>query len=108
MILCCGEALIDMIPTPTTQGRDGFVRHSGGAVFNTAIAVGRLGVPVSLLSGVSNDMFGCQLVEGLAASGVDATHVTRVDRPTTLAFVKLADGHATYDFFDENSAGRMR
>lgn len=108
MILCCGEALIDMIPTPTTQGRDGFVPHSGGAVFNTAIAVGRLGVPVSLLSGVSNDMFGCQLVEGLAASGVDATHVIRVDRHTTLAFVQLADGHATYDFFDENSAGRMR
>lgn len=47
MILCCGEALIDMIPTPTTQGRDGFVPHSGGAVFNTAIAVGRLGVPVA-------------------------------------------------------------
>jgi len=35
MILCCGEALIDMIPTPTLSGRDGFVPHTGGAVFKT-------------------------------------------------------------------------
>ena len=42
MILYCGEALIDMIPTPTTTGRDGFVPHAGGAVFNTSIALGRL------------------------------------------------------------------
>ena len=40
MILCCGEALIDMIPEPTTTGRDGFVPHAGGAVFNTSIALG--------------------------------------------------------------------
>jgi len=107
MILCCGEALIDMIPKPTTEGPLGFVPHSGGAVFNTSIALGRLGVEAGLLSGVSRDMFGQQLLEELAASKVDASHVIASDRPTTLAFVKLTDGHATYSFFDENSAGRM-
>lgn len=107
MILCCGEALIDMIPKPTTSGADGFVPHSGGAVFNTSIALGRLGVETGLLSGVSRDMFGQQLLAELAASHVDATHVIASDRPTTLAFVKLTDGHATYNFYDENSAGRM-
>jgi fructokinase len=107
MILCCGEALIDMIPKPTTSGPDGFVPHSGGAVFNTSIALGRLGEPTGLLSGVSRDMFGQQLLAGLVESHVDATHIITSDRPTTLAFVKLADGHATYSFFDENSAGRM-
>lgn len=107
MILCCGEALIDMIPKPTQAGPDGFVPHSGGAVFNTSIALGRLGVQAGLLSGVSHDMFGQQLLRELAASNVDATHIIASDRPTTLAFVKLTDGHATYNFFDENSAGRM-
>lgn len=107
MILCCGEALIDMIPTPTTVGTDGFVPHAGGAVFNTSIALGRLGVRAGILTGLSNDMFGQQLEEALKASQVDATHVITAGRPTTLAFVRLQDGHATYSFFDENSAGRM-
>ncbi|MDB4187774.1 carbohydrate kinase [bacterium] len=107
MILCCGEALIDMIPTATKQGPDGFVPHSGGAVFNTAIALGRLGAQTGMLSGISADMFGRQLIDGLEASHVDTSCVIPSDRPTTLAFVQLTDGHATYDFYDENSAGRM-
>jgi len=107
MILCCGEALIDMIPEPTVSGQSGFVPHSGGAVFNTAIALGRLGQQAGMLTGLSSDMFGQQLRAGLAAAGVDASHVISSDRPTTLAFVKLQDGQASYSFFDENSAGRM-
>ena len=63
MILCCGEALIDMIAEPTLSGRDGFVPHSGGAIFNTSIALGRLGAPVGLLTGLSSDMFGHQLAD---------------------------------------------
>lgn len=107
MILCCGEALIDMIPYPTELGRDGFVPHSGGASFNTAIAIGRLGGTVGMLTGLSSDMFGDQLRTDLKNSNVDASHVAASDRNTTLAFVKLTDGHASYSFFDENSAGRM-
>lgn len=107
MILCCGEALIDMIPTPTVAGPDGFVPHAGGAVFNTAIALGRLGVRTGMLTGLSTDMFGQHLSDALKASHVDTTHVISSMRPTTLAFVHLQDGHATYSFFDENSAGRM-
>lgn len=41
MILCAGEALIDMIPNA-----DGaYAPHVGGAVLNTAVALGRLGQP---------------------------------------------------------------
>jgi fructokinase len=107
MILCCGEALIDMIPAPTDRGRDGFVPYPGGAVFNTAIALGRLGVPAGLLTGLSRDLFGAQLAAALHDSGVDTALAIRTDRPTTLAFVELAHGDARYHFFDENSAGRM-
>jgi len=107
MLLCCGEALIDMIPTPTTNGEMGFVPHSGGAIFNTAIALGRLGVSAGMLTGMSSDLFGQQLTQALQASQVDTSLLITCDRPTTLAFVKLADGHASYSFFDENSAGRM-
>ncbi|WP_298836974.1 carbohydrate kinase [uncultured Roseobacter sp.] len=106
MILCCGEALIDMIPTPVTTGGTGFVPHAGGAVFNTAIALGRLGVGTGFLTGMSRDLFGEQLREALEHSGVDARFAVLSDLPTTLAFVRLTDGHATYTFYDENTAGR--
>ncbi len=107
MILCCGEALIDMIPAPMAGGQAGFVPHPGGAVFNTAIALGRLGARTGLLTGLSTDRFGQQLTDALTDSHVDASFAIVSDRPTTLAFVHLTDGHASYSFFDENSAGRM-
>ena len=92
MILCCGEALIDMIPAPMKEGNDGFVPHSGGAVFNTAIALGRLGVQTGMLSGISTDMFGQQLITALNESHVDTSNIITSDRPTTLAFVQLTEG----------------
>ena len=107
MILCCGEALIDMIPMATISGRDGYVPHAGGAVFNTAIALGRLGLKPGMLSGLSTDLFGQQLQAALTESRVDTDTVILSDRPTTMAFVRLTNGHATYTFYDENSAGRM-
>jgi fructokinase len=76
-------------------------------VFNTAIALGRLGAPSAFFSGVSNDMLGEILAETLAASQVDTRFLARSDRPTTVAFVKLVNGQATYAFYDEGTAGRM-
>lgn len=105
MILCAGEALIDMLPRDTTDG-PGFYPATGGAVFNTAIALGRLGAPVALHSGLSSDLFGTRLSDALAASNV-ANRAALSDRPTTLAFVTLTDGHAEYAFYDEGTAGRM-
>ena len=107
MILCCGEALIDMIPETTSSGSKGFVPHPGGAIYNTAIALGRLDTPAGMLTVLSNDIFGKQLCQGLEASNVNIDHVIFSDRPTTLAFVQLIDGQASYSFYDENSAGRM-
>lgn len=107
MILCCGEALIDMLPRRTEGGEDAFAPFVGGAVYNTAIALGRLGAPTGFFSGLSTDFFGQMLDAGLTASGVSSSLAARSDRPTTLAFVRLVDGHATYAFYDENTAGRM-
>ncbi len=107
MILCCGEALIDMLPRESTGGEPAFAPYPGGAVFNTAIALGRLGVETSFFSGLSRDLFGEMLETALGASHVDASVAVRSDRPTTLAFVKLVDGQARYAFYDENTAGRM-
>jgi fructokinase len=107
MILCCGEALIDMLPRQSTEGEQAFAPYAGGAVMNTAIALGRLGAPSGYFGGLSTDLFGELLAQTLAASKVDTTLCPRVDRPTTLAFVTLVNGHAKYAFYDEGTAGRM-
>jgi len=107
MILSCGEALIDMLPRQTPMGEDAFAPYPGGAVFNTAIALGRLGAPAGFFSGLSSDLFGALLQNALRASNVTTDLAAVSDRPTTLAFVKLVDGQASYAFYDENTAGRM-
>ena len=107
MILSCGEALIDMLPRESTAGEACFAPYAGGAVFNTAIALGRLGAPSAFFSGVSTDMLGEILAETLEASKVDTNLMARSARPTTVAFVKLVNGQATYAFYDEGTAGRM-
>lgn len=107
MILCCGEALIDMLPRTTTDGEAAFAPYVGGAVFNSAIALGRLGAPAGFFSGLSSDLFGGQFRDALGASKVSSTYAHTSPRPTTLAFVRLNDGQATYTFYDENTAGRM-
>lgn len=106
MILCCGEALIDMLPREIDGSEQGFLPIPGGAVLNTAIALGRLGEKTGFLTSLSQDMFGDQLVEFLHASKVDTKLCIRLENPTTLAFVKLINGQAQYSFFDENSALR--
>ncbi|MEM6408443.1 MAG: carbohydrate kinase [Pseudomonadota bacterium] len=104
MILCCGEALIDMLPRETQTGEQAFSPYAGGAVFNTAIALGRLDAKPGFFCGLSQDLFGQLLVDTLAASDVSTDLAPRPDLPTTLAFVRLQDGHATYTFYDENTA----
>ena len=107
MILCCGEALIDMIPVDLPDVGTTFAPHTGGAIFNTAVALGRLGAKAGMVSGVSRDAFGEQLVATLEANNVSTEHLIRSDLLTTLAIVHLKDGHATYGFYDEGCAGRM-
>jgi fructokinase len=107
MILSCGEALIDMLPRTSAEGEDSFAPHAGGAVFNTAVALGRLGAPSGFFAGLSDDLFGTLLQENLAASKVSSDLCPITDAPTTLAFVKLTDGQAKYAFYDENTALRQ-
>jgi len=107
MILCCGEALIDMLQCETADGGSVFAPHCGGGALNTAIALGRLGAPAGFLSGLSTDLFGTQIRSALLASNVSFAYAPASDRPSTLAFVQIRDGEARYAFFDENSAGRM-
>ncbi len=106
MILCCGEALIDFLPREGKDGVGVYQPVNGGSVYNTAIALGRLDVAVGLFAGMSTDFFGDSLRQGLAQSNVSLKFLRVKPQHTTLAFVKLENGHARYSFVDEASAGR--
>ena len=102
MILCAGESLIDMVPE-----NGAFRPLAGGAVYNTAIALGRLGQDTGYLWPISRDPFGDVIMRPLAEAGVNIDLCPRTDRLTTLALVTLTNGEALYSFYDEGSAGRM-
>jgi len=106
-ILCCGEALTDFIPRVTQEGAPAFEPKVGGSVFNTAIALGRLGVASAFLGGLSSDFFGDELRKALSASHVDISLAPVSERYTIAAFVKFEGGQARYSFIDEGSACRM-
>ena len=106
MILCCGESLIDFLPTEAGDGTPVYRPANGGSIHNVALALGRLDVPVGFVGGISTDFFGEGLAQGLARDGVSLTQVTRLDRPTTLAFVRFDGSEARYAFYDAQSADR--
>ncbi|MCB0966984.1 MAG: carbohydrate kinase [Ilumatobacter sp.] len=96
MIVVVGEALIDLVISPT-----GEVETSrGGAPYNTARGCGRLGAAVMFAGPLSTDRFGSMLRAQLEDDSVDVAHAPLVDRPTTLAAAELDDGGAaSYRFY---------
>ena len=95
MIAVAGEALIDLI-----ADGNGLHPYPGGGPFNTAVALGRLGVPVAFLGRLSDDAFGRLLDERLAESGVDRRYVLHGEAPTPLAVIHAtSDGDHAFSFY---------
>ncbi|MEV5540858.1 carbohydrate kinase [Saccharopolyspora shandongensis] len=110
MIVIGGEALVDLVPDPSTADGELGPLHPllGGGPYNVAIALGRLGVPAAFFARLSTDQFGDKLLERLRSSDVDVDLVQRGPEPTTLAVVGLAeDGSARYSFHTEGTAARF-
>src|SRR6266508_1482415 len=110
MIVVGGEALIDLVPEPSTMDNSlaPLRPFPGGGPYNVAISVGRLGIPVRFLSRLSTDIFGDALLRRLHESGVDSSMVQRGDEPTTLAVAGIgADGSARYSFHVAGTADRL-
>jgi fructokinase len=90
LIVVCGEALVDVV---------GGVAYPGGSAANVAVALGRLGVDVALLTRISTDHYGQLLEEHLTAAGVQLSSGVRTAEPTTVARVELGPaGDAVYTF----------
>lgn len=105
MIVCCGEALIDMVPG--AEGEYSFLARPGGCPYTTSIAAARLGARSMFLGRIGTDFLGEALVERLRANGVDSSFVARSGQGATLAFVKRSPaGDARYAFYSDGAADR--
>ena len=89
-VLVIGEALIDIV--------DG-VEIVGGSPSNVALGLGRLGVPVDLLTALAHDQRGERIRAHLQESGVRVLPESFSLERTSTARAKIrADGSADYEF----------
>ena len=105
-ILVGGENLIDFVENADAAGAPQFSANAGGAPYNMAIASARQGCHVDYLTPISKDHLGGLLAGRLAESGVKLK-APRVDAPTSLAVVSLAEGQANYQFYRKDTAERQ-
>lgn len=106
MLIACGDALIDFVPTRNAAGREAVMPAVGGSCLNVAIGMARLGAPTGFVGGISTDLFGQMIVDHATASNVELGFVTRSDDQTTLAFVRIVAGESHYAFYDAGTATR--
>lgn len=106
MLISCGDALIDFVPTKTADGREAVMPAVGGSCLNVAIGIARLGAPTGFVGGVSTDLFGRMIADHAAASNVELGLAARSDHQTTLAFVRIVGGESHYAFYDAQTATR--
>lgn len=94
-----GEALTDIL----RQEDGSWLAVPGGACWNVARVGARLGVSTAFAGAVSRDLFGTELAEAGAGSGLDPRFLQRVDASPLLAMV--ASRHPPeYFFIGDDSA----
>ncbi|RFS83417.1 carbohydrate kinase [Actinomadura spongiicola] len=93
-IVVVGEALVDLVGD---AGGRRFRADPGGGPANVAVGLGRLGLAVTLVTGLGEDAFGRLVTEHLTASGV--TPAGWAEPFTPLAVVSVDElGVPSYDF----------
>jgi len=108
MILCIGEAVIDMFQKHVPALGDVFMPLPGGCSYNTSIAISRLGSPAAFLGRLSTNFFGEIQARRLRENNVRDDLLIRCDQNPILAFIKTEEGkEPQYAFYDEGTADRL-
>ncbi len=102
-----GEILVDFTPVVEDGRTVGFRMHPGGSPCNVAIALARLGVQVEFAGKASVDFFGRFLIEHLQQEGVGMQFLSRSPARSTLAFVALEKGEASFTFYGDGAADTL-
>ena len=78
------------VPGQTVTGT-GFETTPGGKGANQAVAAARLGYPVRMVGMVGEDVFGQALLDHLGGAGVGTAAVVRVEGPSGVALITVAE-----------------
>jgi len=100
--IAIGEALTDLI-TQGDAGHERWLARTGGAGWNVARAVARLGVPSAFAGAISHDVFGQALWDASETAGLDLRFMQRVAKAPLLAVVHCTEPPA-YFFIGDDSA----
>jgi len=101
LFVAAGEALTDMIVAD--GGGTRWHSQVGGATWNVARAMARLGTPAGFAGAISRDVFGDQLWQASADAGLDLRLLQRADKSPLLAIVHKLDP-PSYFFVGDDSA----
>ncbi len=105
-IFTIGETIYDII---FSQGQPAAAK-AGGSMLNSAVSLGRCGLPVEMISEIGDDHLGVTIRDFLNDNGV-GTSFTQImkGRKTPVALAFLDDhGNATYSFYKDYPAQRLR
>ncbi|WP_182419815.1 PfkB family carbohydrate kinase [Bartonella sp. HY038] len=80
-------------PKPSDSNPGKISYSSGGVGRNIAHNLALLGVDISLISAVGNDVYGDNIVKTTAQIGVDMTRVMRFDGENTSTYLSVLDEH---------------
>lgn len=104
-VFAVGESLMDVI----FKGNQPVSANPGGSVLNSVISLGRLRIPVHLISELGNDDTGKHIIEFLSENQVGTNYIFQFDEgATALAMAYLdADEEAHYTFYKNYPARRL-
>lgn len=111
-VLCLGNVLVDVLARPVDALPEaGSLKPVkdlrlglGGCAANTAVALGRLGVPVSLCGKVGRDVFGELARSELVRAGVDVSFLRTDPRAPTSSTLVLVDRKGERSFLHSLAA----
>lgn len=106
-VITLGEALIDFTPLDN-QNLD-FRKNPGGAPANVAVGLSRLGVDISFIAKVGDDVLGNFLAKKMQSEGVNIDNLILTEEAkTAITFVTLDEnGERSFDFYIDPSADRF-
>src|ERR1700761_4058369 len=99
LFVSSGDILTDLVRAGDSQ----WLSHPGGAGWNVARAVARLGLATACAGSLGVDNFSDDLWNASVAAGLDMRFMQRVERPPLLAIVHQTHPPA-YFFMGDNSA----